>query len=115
MHRFLEDIQRSLGNNFSEYRIEYLIKTPKSLKAKIYLHDDYFIALRYNARNGRIDVALIKNNQRIFGYDNLKEWHFHPYDNPSEHIPCESPSIEKIISDIRKYYEMNKQDSIIEA
>jgi hypothetical protein len=48
--------------------------------------------------------GLIHNNQRIFGYDNLKEWHFHPYESPSEHILCDKPSIDKIISDIKVVY-----------
>jgi hypothetical protein len=109
MHQFLDDIDKSLKKNFSEYRIEFLLKTPKSLKARVYLDDNCFIALRYNARNNRIDVALIKNDRRIFGYDNLKQWHFHPYENPSNHIPCSPPSIEKIFSDTKKYYEMDKQ------
>ena len=108
MHRFLEDVQKSLEKHFSEYRIEFLIKTPKSLKAKVYLPDEYFIALRYNARNGRLDVALIKDEQRIFGCDNLKRWHFHPYENPLEHIHCDPPTVERIISDVKKYYEIDR-------
>jgi hypothetical protein len=110
MHQFLDDIDKSLKKNFSGYRIEFLLKTPKSLKARVYLDDNCFIALRYNARNNRIDVALIKDERRIFGYDNLKQWHFHPYENPSGHIPCNPPSIEKMISDTKKYYEMDKQE-----
>lgn len=106
MERLLKDVEISLRKHFSGCRFEFLIKTPHSLKVKIHIDDDYFIALRYNARNGRFDAALIKDNQRIFGYDNLKQWHYHPYENPSEHIPCAEPSIEKIISDSRKYYEM---------
>ena len=109
MHQFLDNIDNSLKKIFSEYRIEFLLKTPKSLKARVYLDDNCFISLRYNARNNRIDVALIKNDQRIFGYDNLKQWHFHPYENPSAHIPCSPPSLEKMLSDTKKYHEMVKQ------
>ncbi len=111
MYRFLEDVHRALEKNFPEYRFEFLIKTPKSLKANVHLHHGYFIALRYNARNGRIDTALIRENQRIFGYDNLKTWHFHPYENPTDHISCEPPTMEKIISEIKKVYERDKQHS----
>jgi hypothetical protein len=110
MQQFLADINKSVERNFSGYRIEFLLKTPKSLKARVYLDDNCFIGLRCNARNNRIDVALIKNGQRIFGYDNLRQWHFHPYENPSSHIPCSKPSIEKIISGTKKYYEMDKQN-----
>jgi hypothetical protein len=106
INAFLSEIKTSLRKHFPEYRIDFLIRTNKSLKANIYIEDNLFIALRYNARNERIDFALIKNNQRIFGYDNLKEWHYHPYENPSNHIHCERPSIEKIISDIKKVYKI---------
>ncbi|MEW6417775.1 MAG: hypothetical protein AB1480_06605 [Nitrospirota bacterium] len=102
---FLSEIKTSLKNYFTESRIEFILKTPKSLKANIHLDENFFIAVRYNARNERTDFALIHNNQRIFGYDNLKEWHFHPYENPSGHIPCEKPSIDKIISDIKIIYD----------
>ncbi len=98
---FLSEITSSLRKHFTEYKIEFLLRTPKSLKCNIYFVASLFIAVRYNARNERIDFALIQNNQRIFGYDNLKEWHCHPYENPSAHIPCDKPSIDKIISDIR--------------
>ncbi|MBI5749819.1 MAG: hypothetical protein HZA00_11915 [Nitrospinae bacterium] len=98
---FLQQIKASLGKHFIEYRIEFIFKTPKSLKANIYLDKNLFISVRYNIRNERVDFALIQNNQRIFGYDNLKEWHCHPYERPSEHIPCNKPSIDKIISDIK--------------
>ena len=110
MHRFLGEIEKFLAKHFLGYRIEFFLKTPKSLKARVYLDDNCFIALRYNARNNRVDVALIKDDRRIFGYDNLKQWHLHPYENPSDHIRCRRLSIEKMISDTKKYYEMSKQE-----
>lgn len=103
--KFLSEIKASLKRHFIFYKIEFLLRTPKSLKANIYLTESQFIALRYNARNERIDIALIQGNKRIFGYDNLKEWHYHPFENPDEHIPCGKPSIDKIFSDIRKIYD----------
>ena len=57
--------------------------------------------MRYNARNGRIDFALLYRQKRVFGYDNLKAWHYHPFENPSEHIFCEKPTIEQIISETK--------------
>lgn len=105
---FLSEVEASLKNHFTGYEIQFLIRTPKSLKANIHLDKNLFIALRFNARNGRMDFALIQNNKRIFGYDNLKRWHYHPYENLSRHIICDKPSIGKIISDIRKVYEAIK-------
>lgn len=105
---FLSEITTSLKKHFQEYKVEFLLRTPKSLKCNIYLGKNLFIAVRYNARNERMDFALILNNQRIFGYDNVKKWHYHPYENPTEHIPCKKPSIDKIISEIKKICEVIK-------
>lgn len=99
---FLSQLRSSLEKNFTGYRIEPIFKTPKSFKANVYLGNDLFIAVRYNARNERTDFALIRNDKRIFGYDNLKEWHYHPFEEPENHIPCEKPSIARIISEIQK-------------
>lgn len=106
---FLEKIKASLKRYFSNYKIEFLIKTPRSLKANIFLESNLFIAVRYNARNKRMDFALILDDLRIFGYDNLKEWHYHPFGRESDHIPCEKPSIEKIIYEINEVYNSVKK------
>ncbi|NOX20148.1 MAG: hypothetical protein GXO99_02640 [Nitrospirae bacterium] len=99
---FFKEVIASIEKHFSDYQLEILFKTPKSLKANIHFGQNLFIAVRYNARNERIDFALIYKNQRVFGYDNLKEWHYHPFNNPSIHIPCKEPSIDRIISEIKE-------------
>jgi len=99
---FLLDVITSLQKHSVDYKIEFILRTPKSLKCNVHLSENLFLAVRYNARNERMDFALIHNNKRIFGYDNLKEWHYHPYKDPSSHIPCERPSMDKIISDVLK-------------
>ena len=109
MQQFLFNFESVMQNYFLDYHVETIVETPKSLQARIHLDSNCFLSLRHNERNNRTDVALIKNGQRIFGYDNLKTWHFHPYENPSEHIPCKPPSIEKMISEVKKYYEIDKK------
>ncbi|MGR3317701.1 MAG: hypothetical protein ACUZ8O_04405 [Candidatus Anammoxibacter sp.] len=69
---FMLKVDTSLQRHFKGYKIVFQIRTSKALKAKVYLEENLFIALRYNARNERIDFALIHNNKRVFGYDNLK-------------------------------------------
>ncbi|MCP5108236.1 MAG: hypothetical protein GY950_32925 [bacterium] len=62
MHRFLEEVHQSLQKKFPECRVEYLIKTPKSLKANVHLNGDYFIALRFNAKRlrGQARIRLFR-------------------------------------------------------
>ena len=106
VQEFLIEVETALKNYFSSYDLKIILQTEKSFKANIYLKNNIFIAVRYNARNKRMDFALIKDNQRIFGYDNLKDWHYHPHTNPAEHILCEEPSINKIISDIKNVFDL---------
>src|SRR6266446_8239104 len=49
----------------------------------------------------RTDFALIRNEQRIFGYDNLGGWHRHPAEDPRSHIPCDKPSVEQVFHYIK--------------
>lgn len=72
-HEFFIEVETAPKINFSFYNIQTILQTEKSFKANIYLEKNIFIAVRYKTRNKRIDFALIKDNQRIFGYDNLKE------------------------------------------
>jgi hypothetical protein len=67
----------------------------------VILKKGVFIAVRYNARNGRKDFALIEDDKRVFGYDNLKNWHHHPFHCPESHIKCEEPSIKKAFMEIQ--------------
>lgn len=103
VNAFLSEVETSLKKHFTNYKIEFLLRTPKSLKANIHLIENLFIALRHNSRNERIDIALIQGNKRIFGYDNLKQWHCHPLENPDKHVPCDKPSVDKVFSDIGKF------------
>jgi hypothetical protein len=99
--RFIEQVQDALQKNALSYRLQTIIHSPKSFKANFHFHENLFLAVRYNARNGRTDFALIFNKSRVFGYDNLNDWHYHPFENPSEHIFCKEPGIDKIISEIK--------------
>jgi len=52
-----------------------------------------------NGITGKKSFALIKNEKRIWGYDNYRYWHHHPFKNPDTHIPCSEPSLEKIANE----------------
>lgn len=36
---------------------------------------------------------LLKNNKRIFGIDNTKNWHIYPFEDPESHIETTSISL----------------------
>jgi hypothetical protein len=110
VQEFLIEFDAALQKYFSSHEMQVFLNTPKSFKANVLLNEGIFIAVRYNARNERTDFALIKNKQRIFGYNNLKDWHYHPYENPSEHIPCEKPTIDKVLLEMKKVVEITNAD-----
>jgi hypothetical protein len=60
------------------------------------INDSLFIDIYCNNGNKRFDFSLISQGNRIFGYDNLQNWHFHPYNEPNKHIFCEEPTLEQI-------------------
>jgi hypothetical protein len=43
---------------------------------------------------------LISEGKRIFGYDNLKEWHQHPFGHPGNHVGCKEPAMDKIFEEV---------------
>ena len=98
---FLIELRVVLNKSFPESHVKYILKTPRSLKANIPVNIDTFISIRYNSRNGRKDFALIHRGQRVFGYDNLKIWHIHPFNAPNTHLPCKEPPMEQIFIEMK--------------
>lgn len=101
MEAFLPELNAVMNKHFPGTDITYLLKTSQSLKISILLKVDLFISVRYNSRNGRKDFALICGGQRVFGYDNLKTWHVHPFGSPDAHLPCDEPLLEQIFVEIK--------------
>lgn len=65
--------------------IEIQILDEPVVKIKAVVNDDVFINIFYNAETVKYSFALIKNGRRIFGADNARRWHIHPFDNPDNH------------------------------
>jgi hypothetical protein len=65
--------------------IEIVLLDEPVVKIKAIIDDSTFINIFYNASTKKYSFALIKNNERIFGVDNTKGWHIHPFDDPNSH------------------------------
>ena len=59
------------------------------LKLRVHLGASLFIDIFFNAETSKTSFALIKDAQRIFGVDNTRGWHLHPFGSPESHCPCE--------------------------
>ena len=90
---------------FPNATVEILQRLSSYIKLNIRIREDLFIYVRFNAENDRQDFALIHKNTRIFGYDNLKEWHYHPLEDPSKHVPCARPSLRQIFEEMKAIIE----------
>lgn len=56
-------------------------------KVRMYLIDGSFAEASYNEETGKTTFAHIRDNQRVFGADNRRGWHWHPVEDPEAHIP----------------------------
>lgn len=63
------------------------------VKIKIEINSDTFINIFYNAETQKYSFALIKQGKRIFGIDNTRNWHIHPFENPEDHLETKDTSL----------------------
>jgi len=77
--------------------VEVVARTIIVIKLRVDLDEGRFIDVFFNSRNRRADLSLIDDGRRIFGYDNLGDWHCHPPEAPERHEPCAEPDIEDFI------------------
>ena len=59
--------------NFPDSSIFLTEKRKITLEARVKISEVIFIEVYYNTLSGKKSFALIKNNQRIFGYDNYSQ------------------------------------------
>jgi hypothetical protein len=86
---WLAEVQKAITQYFPniEPRIELVRHTRITIRFE--LNDATFVALFFREETERVDYALIVNDQRVFGIDNLDGWHIHPLGNPDAHEPCD--------------------------
>ncbi len=65
--------------------IEILLLDEPVVKIKATVDDKTFISIFYNASTQKHSFAVIRDNKRIFGVDNTRNWHIHPFKNPDSH------------------------------
>ncbi|MCS4142570.1 hypothetical protein [Salinibacter ruber] len=57
------------------------------VRGRVLLKQDRFLQVYFNEETGTTAIALIEDEQRIWGvdYDDLRGWHVHPVDDPDKH------------------------------
>lgn len=96
-----EDLIRIVRNYFPDTKSEVKEKRGIVLEGKISISEDKFIHIYVNRLTGKKSYGLIFQGKRIFGYDNYKYWHCHPYNNPNQHLTCDEPLIERFFEEVK--------------
>ena len=76
--------------------VQVVDRTLIAVKLRVPLGTTQFLDV-FNKRNGRTDLTLIADGQRVFGYDNLGGWHRHPATAPERHQACAEPTLEHFV------------------
>lgn len=91
------EFSRQAIKTCSEYsfiqRLEILLLDEPVAKIKAEVVDNIFINIFYNAETLKLSFSLINGNRRIFGADNLMNWHMHPFENPELHVETAAVSL----------------------
>ena len=82
---FERQIRETCANSFIVARIKILTVSLEHIQLRIFITDFSFIDIYYHQVNGKTAYAHIRDDQRIFGADNRKDWHWHPYEDPQRH------------------------------
>jgi len=83
--------------------VEFKINERRSsiLEIRIFFTPEVFMESYLNGITGKRSFALVKSGKRIWGYDNYRYWHYHPFNNPESHVQCNEPSLEKIVHEVQ--------------
>ncbi len=102
IYHFLNQIRDVANKFFPDANIDCKIVRSTHLYLRIIIDKDTLIDIYFNPDTGRKDLSLIYKKERIYGFDNLRGWHYHPYKEPSKHISCEEPNAEDVLREMRK-------------
>jgi len=106
LNQLLEEIKNASKKFFPLVMLQYDIVRNTHLHVRITFQQDLFIDIYANSETGRKDFALIHKNERIYGIDNLKGWHYHPFGEVGKHVPCEEPSVKEVFENMKNIIEI---------
>lgn len=97
---FFQELEALKHELFPDANLEILYSRFNKLSIRIVINASFFIDIYCNAEKGRFDFALIQSAKRIFGYDNLAQWHRHPAHNPALHVSCDEPTLRQVLGEM---------------
>ena len=85
---------------FPDAQVALARRTVVAVKLRLDLTSGRFVDVFFNARNQRTDLSLIDGDRRVFGYDNLGEWHRHAAGESERHESCPQPTLEAFLREV---------------
>lgn len=82
---FRQSIQDVCSISQIVMHVQVISETKRQVRLRIFLVRRTFVDIYYSAKTGKTAFAQIKDNIRIFGADNMHNWHWHPYEDPQSH------------------------------
>jgi len=102
--RFDGNVRQVCASSKGVVRLVSFSATRRVARLRAYLVDFSFVDIYYNQKTGTTTFAHIQRNRRVFGADNKNGiWHWHPREDPSEHLPSNREIIfEEFLKEIEK-------------
>jgi hypothetical protein len=98
---FLDELRRVAQLVFPKAAFDYTIVRLTHLSLRITINEETFVDVYFNEETHRTDYALIHRGERVYGVDNLKGWHYHPFQAVEQHLPCPEPSVQEVFEKMR--------------
>ena len=97
---FLHELEELKQELFPIARLEIVYSRFNKASIRMLIDANFLVNMYFYAENGRCDLPLIKAGRRIFGYDNLGKWHYHPVDNPADHVNCDASAMRQVLEEM---------------
>jgi hypothetical protein len=103
---FLDELRRVARLVFPKAALDYNIVRLTHLSLRVTISEETFVDVYFNEETHRTDYALIHKGERVYGVDNLKGWHYHPFRAVEQHLPCPDPSVQEVFEKVKVIVEV---------
>ncbi len=99
----------AISTHLPSAQVEVQEKRASVLSVRASVADSLFLDVYHNDLTGKTSYTLIYEGQRIFGYDNYRFWHCHPFGQAEKHVPCQEPETETVLAEIAQVVEFVRE------
>ncbi|MFZ1753963.1 MAG: hypothetical protein WAU10_09475 [Caldilineaceae bacterium] len=98
MEEFESNVRTAISSHLFGAQIHLEVQRRIVLQGRIVVDNELFLHIYFNALTSKTIYALIHRGQRVMGYDNYRFWHYHPFASPNDHIPCDEPDVNDVLT-----------------